>query len=234
MGRVKAWLMAARNSRKKYIVTVVLFILVIILGWRCYEKGEAKKPLNYPDCLDKKAVRVNDTELTLRDLAFYVAYEEGEVEKQAEVYDPDDPNSYWNVHTDGQFVKVAARNAAIQLAIHDEIFYQLAEADHTTLTEEEQESLDNSISDFWSDLTDREGDAGLGVTREDIAAAMKRAAIAQKYQYIYEELMGADHGDYDCYGDAYEALRDKQKCTIYKNVWSRVNFGRVTVHPVQS
>ena len=50
-----------------------------------------------------------------------------------------------------------------------------------------------------------------------------------KYQYVYEELQNADHGDYDFSGEAYEQLKEKNKCKIYRNVWSRVSFGHVTL-----
>ena len=229
MDKFLTWLKKARRSRKKYIITVVLAVLVVVLGWKSYDSSTSKKALSYPQSLDQKAVCVNGTDLTLRQLAFYVAYEEGEVEKQAEVYNPDDPKQYWNVHTDGQFVRVAARNAAIQMAIHDEIFYQMAMKDGTALNEEEQKELENKIEDFWSDLTDRNGDDGLGITKDDIVDTMSRIALAEKYQYVYEELQNADHGDYDFSGEAYEQLKEKNKCKIYRNVWSRVSFGHVTL-----
>ena len=133
------------------------------------------------------------------------------------------------MHTDGQFVRVAARNAAIQMAVHDEIFYQMAKNDGTALNEEEQKELENKIGDFWSDLTDRNGEDGLGITKDDIADTMSRIALAEKYQYIYEELQNADHGDYDFSGEAYGQLKEKNKCKIYRNVWSRISFGNVTI-----
>lgn len=218
-----------RSGRKKYLVTLVLAVLVIALGYYSVWSGGNRKKLVYADSLDMTAAEVNGTPLTLRELAFYVAYEEMEVEEQAEVYNPEDTNQYWNVHTDGVFVRLAARNAAIQMAIHDELFYQMAMEEGITLSQEEKKELENRTDDFWLDLTDEGKDEKLGVTKEDIAEVMYRMAFAQKYQLIYAELHNEDYGDYEFAEDAYKELLEQQKYKIYKKVWSRVDFGNVTL-----
>ncbi len=216
-------------SRKKYIVTLVLAGIVLVLGIYSVYESKSRTMLEYPDNLNKVAVTVGGTELTLKDLGFYVAYEESEVESQAEVYEPDDTKKYWNLHIDGEFVKVAARNAAIQMAIHDQIFYDMAIADGIELTEDEQEALKNSQQDFWADLTDEGRNEKLGVEEKDIQYTMFKAAMAQKYQQIYEELQSADEGDYSFSSDAYQKLLEQKEYKINKNVWSRVDFGNVTL-----
>ena len=70
---------------KKYIATIILGVMVIITGAMAIRSGNLRRPLNYPSSLDVVAITVGDTEITLRDMAFYVAYEEMEVEKQAVV-----------------------------------------------------------------------------------------------------------------------------------------------------
>ena len=115
-----------RRSPKKYLVTLALSVLVVVLGWYSMQNRSGRDRLVYADSLDLVAAEVNGEELTLRDLAFYVAYEEAEVEERAIAYDPDDTIQFWNLHTDGVFIRNAARNAAIQMAIHDEIFYRMA------------------------------------------------------------------------------------------------------------
>lgn len=213
---------------KKYIVTIILGVMVIITGTMAIRSGNLRRPLNYPSSLDVVAITVGDTEITLRDMAFYVAYEEMEVEKQAVVYDPEDPNKYWNIHTDGEFVKVAAKNAAIQMAIHDQIFCQMAEADGVTLEASDYEYIRNSESDFISDLEDYEGLEKLGVTEEDICNSMERVALAQKYQQMYAEMNGENMEAYDFTGDAYKELVEKNyEYKIKEKIWERIRFGNV-------
>lgn len=218
-----------REGRKKYLVTLILSVLVIILGWYSIQNGSSRTKLVYADSLDQVAAEVNGVELTLRNLAFYVAYEEAEVEERAIVYNPDNTNQFWNIHTDGTFVRLAARNAAIQMAVHDEIFYRMAVEEGIELNEAEETMLLNSINDFWLDLTDNGKEIKLGITQEDIASAMRKIAYVQKYQLIYAELHGQDYEDYDFPEDAYQELLEEQEYRIYNKVWNRVDFGNVTL-----
>lgn len=49
------------------------------------------------ESLDEVAAQINDEKLTLRDMGFYVGYEEYQIQQEALVYDPDDPNRYWSM-----------------------------------------------------------------------------------------------------------------------------------------
>lgn len=111
---------------RKHITTIILAVLAVIAGVYAYNYHDMKQNIVYNEHLDDVAVTVNGKELTLRDMAFYVAFEEMNVEKQALVYDSDNPNKYWNIHTNGEFVRVTARKAAMSMAIHDELFYEMA------------------------------------------------------------------------------------------------------------
>ena len=215
---------------RKHITTIVLLIAVVISGVYAYRYHQGQKQdIVYREHLDDVAAVVNGNELTFRDLAFYVAYEEQQVEKQAVIYDPDKPNKYWNVHTNGEFIRVTARKNAMSMAIHDEIFYEMALKESITLSDDEKKSLENSQKDFWSDLEDVDGAAKLGVTQEEINAAMEKAAIAQKYQEIYAQLNNADTSDYDFSSGRYKELLEENKYQIKEKMWNRVGMGNVTL-----
>lgn len=215
---------------RKHITTIVLLIAVVISGVYAYRYHQGQKQdIVYREHLDDVAAVVNGNELTFRDLAFYVAYEEQQVEKQAVIYDPDKPNKYWNVHTNGEFIRVTARKNAMSMAIHDEIFYEMALKESITLSDDEKKSLENSQKDFWSDLLDVDGAAKLGVTQDEINAAMEKAAIAQKYQEIYAQLNNADTSDYDFSSGRYKELLEENKYQIKEKMWNRVGMGNVTL-----
>ena len=95
-----------------------------------------RQQLVYTESLDKVAASVNGTKLTLREIAFYVAYEEAEVEKQAFAYDAEHPKKYWGIRLNKTYVYAAARNAVIQMAIHDEVFYEMAMQEEIELTDD--------------------------------------------------------------------------------------------------
>ncbi len=218
-----------RAGRKRYLVTLALTVLVLVLFGYSYRTGRGRADLIYADSLEMTAVEVNGIKLTLREVAFYVAYEEDQVEQQSLAYDAEDTGKYWNIHTKKAFIRTAARNAAIQMAIHDELFYQMAVAEQIELSEEEETALKSHVDDFWSDLVDDQKDKKLGIEREDIEKAMQKAAYAEKMQRIYAELHNRDYEDYDFSTDTYAELLDEQDYTINKDVWSRIDFGNITL-----
>ena len=185
--------------------------------------------LVYSQALDEVAVTVNGTDLTLRDVAFYVAFEEEQVEEQACEYNPEDTSEYWNVHVDGIYIRVAARNAAIQMAIHDELFYQMAMEEKISLTSEEESSCQLAYEDFWSDFTADGKAKRLGVAAEDIRNCMYRMALAQKYQQLYAAMNNVPEEDYDASGAAYETLLGEHTYKIRDRLWEGVSMGHVTL-----
>lgn len=78
---------------RKHITTIILAVLAVIAGVYAYNYHDMKQNIVYNEHLEDVAVNVNGKELTLRDMAFYVAYEEMNVEKQALVYDSDNQTS---------------------------------------------------------------------------------------------------------------------------------------------
>lgn len=220
--------MDARMKRKFLITLALACTVVIFVVYRETTAGTRRK-LDYASSLDTVAAVVNGEELTLRKLAFYVAYEEALVQEQALIYNPEDTSRYWNVQVDKVFIRVQARNTAMQMAIHDVIFSSMADADGVTLNDEEEATLLFEQTNFWQDLVEDEKTEGLGVTKDDIFESMRRIALAEKYQGIYEQIKGADKGDYDIGQAAYNALLDAQKYKIRKQVWRRVPFGNVTL-----
>ena len=212
---------------RKHITTIILLVAFVASGVYAFRYHDMNQKIDYSKHLEDVAVVVNDSSLTLRDLAFYVAYEEMQVEKQAVVYNPKNPNKYWNVHTNGEFIRITARKNAMSMAVHDEIFYAMAKENGITLNDDESKSLENSQLDFWSDLSDYDGASKLGVTQQDIYAAMEKAALAQKYQAIYAQLDNAGTTDYDFTGGRYKKLLEDNKYEIKEKVWNRVGMGNV-------
>ena len=221
--------MLFQENRKKYLLTVFLLVLAITLFVYGQTAGARRKNLDYAASLEMTVVIVNGQEMTLRDLAYYVAYEEALVQKQAWVYDPEHPSKYWNVHIDGNFVRTSAKKTAVQMAIHDEIFAQMAEKDNIILTAEERSDADRAGMFFWEDLVEDEKAERLGIKECDMISMFERMALSQKYQSIYEQLQGKKSGAYNLEEDAYQKLLKQQSFEICESVWKRIHFGNVTL-----
>ena len=130
------------QSVKKFRVLWIFVIAITVLSFFADYSRKNREDIVYPESLDLVVATVEGEDITLREFALYVAYQEAEVQKQAEVYEPDDTRKYWNIHTDGVFISQAARNEAMSMAIHDELFYQMAVELELTLTEDERFLID--------------------------------------------------------------------------------------------
>lgn len=192
--------------------------------------GSAYKPrrLNVEGNWEKTVVEIDGQGYTLKDLAWYIAYEEHTVEEQARVYDPSDTNAYWNLHTNGEFVKIAARDAAMDMAIHDMIFYQLSVKNQIALTDEEKQKLELKQYDFWSDLEEEQRQV-LDPFKEQVLSTMEQIALAQKQQEVTAELNGDSYENYLQDGEAYKRMLQAHSYKVYKDVWERLEFGNLTI-----
>lgn len=215
-------------KKQKIRFTSVLLLIVLLLAIYSLAQGQRKNYYTYSEALDQVAAVVDGKDLTLEDLAFYVVYEEQAVEKDAFIYNPENTGEYWNIHTKGAFVRTAAKETAMNMAIHDEIFYRLAMQEGITLDAKETVYMENTRMDFWSD-TEEEAIEKLGVEKEVLDASMEKIALAQKYQSLLAEMNDVDFDEYSFNGSAYEKIREEHECEIKENVWERVHFGSVTV-----
>lgn len=215
--------------KKEIGVKIVLLIFVIAMGIYCYKDRESRQPIEVSKNLKAIAVTVDGEALTLRDMAFYIAYQEKEVQDEAILYNPKNPRRYWNTHTNGHFIRVLAEEAVINMAVHDELFYRLAEENELTLTEEEEAYLANEVLDFCGDLKEAQYER-LGVTPEELEASMRKIALANKYQSILAQMEEVPYEAYNYTGENYEAFVSGHEVELNEAVWDRVTVGKVTVN----
>lgn len=208
--------------------TTVLIGIVVILAYLIIRTRQKQTYFDFPKALDEVVAVIDQEELTVRDMAFYIAYEEGQVEKDASVYNPEDTGEYWKIFTNSTFVRTEAKKTALDMAIHDEIFYQLAESEGMELDDEEEKYLANTQYDFWSDLGDEQKEA-LGVGQDVLKESMRKIALGEKYQKLLAAINGEEFEAYSFGGDAYQKLLEEHDCEVVEEVWDRVHFGSITV-----
>ena len=116
------------------------------------------------------------------------------------------------------------------MAIHDEIFYELAQKEGLTLSEEEQVALNNKESDFWSDLTDEQKEK-LGVTEDQIKETITHLALAEKYQnFLAEQSVDDSYDSYSISGENYQKILDEHSVKVRDKVWDKIDFGSIVVN----
>ena len=209
---------------RRFLSVAVLLCVLLCLGG-C---GVRQRTIVFNEHLDETALVLDGREYPLRAFAFYVAYEEQLIQEQAILYDAKNPNAYWNIHMNGHFVRVRAREEAMNLAIHDFVLYELAVEAGTELSDEEITYAKSRCGDFWSDLGET-GQKRLGVTEEELAETVLHMAVAQKYQELLAAMDNVPAEDYDVNGMAYEKLLEDHSYKIKSGVWDGVSMGHVTL-----
>lgn len=214
--------------RQKLRFTAVLVVLVIILGTASYREQGKRQKLSFPESLDLVVVTVDGKPVTLREMAFYIAYEEGNMEDAAIIYNPDNTDEYWRLYTNHTFLREQAKQTVVDMTIHDTLFSQMAAKEGVVLSEAEEQYLANEQQDFWSDLTEEQRER-LSVSEETLDETMRKMALAQKYQSILAEMEQVDYEDYSIGGMEYEKLLAQHTCELDETTWDRVPFGSITV-----
>lgn len=218
-----------KDKRLPLRFTSIVLLCVTIAVAVSLRSGSRKTFYTMPEALDKTVIVVDGTDLTVQDVAFYIAYEEQQVEKEAYTYNPQNTGEYWRSYTNGTFIRTEAKRAVIQMAVHDEIFYQLAREEGLTLEEEDETYLANAQYDFLSDLGE-EGIAALGVSEDVLKESMKKIALAEKGQQLYANEHGLEYDDYSLGSPAYTQLLEEHDYSVVDENWDRVHFGSITVN----
>ena len=210
----------------------VLWILVLVLVGMIYIANEtrlSREKIVYPESLDVVVATVQEEEIELREFAVYVAHQEAQVQEQALAYDMENTKKYWNVRTDMGFISQVARNEAMSMAIHDELFFQLYQELNIELSEEEIALIQNDASDFWIDLVDEEKESKLGITQEDVYQTMYKIACAQKAQMIYAGIQAVDYEDLDYASEEFLDFLSDYEYEVNDKILNRLDFGDITL-----
>lgn len=221
--------MKNRNEKRQAnLFSLLMLLLIIVVGISALYRAKEIRKVNYLEHLNERAVTIDEREYTFRDLAFYLAYQEMTTEKQAKVYDLEQTGKYWNIHANGIFIRVEARDTAMEMAVHDVIFYQMALENQIELTQEETDYMENQKMDFWNDL-EEEGQERLGVSFEEISETFEHMALAQKMQKIFADTKGVDYREYNVNEDMYRELLKEHTYEINEKLWKRLNFGKIII-----
>ena len=214
---------------KKLVKLIGILLCVGIFVYALISMGDGRGPLKYNEHLEDTVVTIDEETVTFEDLAFYILFEERKVEEQAKVYNRDYTKDFWNLYTNETFIQNASKDAVIDMAIHDHLFYQLAVAEGLdTLSDEEETELSYAINDFWEDLLDIQWEK-LPCEEETINQQIRIAAIAEKYQDYLAEEKGPSQAAYKYDGYYYGLIRDEHSVKINDKLWDKFVLGDITL-----
>ena len=217
------------ESMKKFRVLWIFTLLMLLVAYMGNATRLERERITYYESLDMVLVTVQEEDFTLRDFAVYVAHQEAEVQDQAIAYDMNNTRRYWNVRTDMGFISQVARNEAMSMAIHDELFYQLYLDLQMEFSEEELALVQNKTDDFWDDLVDDEKEIRLGIEKEDVYRTMYKIACSQKAQMVYAGILAVDYEDLDYASEEFIEFLSDYDYKVNDKVLNRLDFGNITL-----
>lgn len=213
----------------KILRYIFMAAVVCVLIYIAKQNFDSRQSIVYTEHLDEIVATVDDIDISMRDLAMYIVYEERVVEEEALIYNRKRTRQFWNVHTNHSFVQSQVKQAVLDMAIHDMLFYDLAIKENIGFTDDDEVTIENVTTDFWEDLLDEQVDR-MPVTTSEINDQIRRAAMAEKYQNMKAEVYGPSVAAYKYDGYYYKKILEEHNVVINDKLWDRFVIGGVTLN----
>lgn len=212
------------KQERRFAFGFIMVVAIIMIFLTFHDES-----FHYLDHVHETLVTVDGKDLTLHDLGFYILYEETIGNRMAETYDAEKPTDFWGKHTNGVFISGHARRSALDMMIHDEIFYEMAMASHIELTEDDLLILEERFQDFLATITIEQLKA-VGMTEDDLYQTLAKMAVAEKYMIQYADENSVYYEEYNITGDTYQSLLAEH--TVKENTYliNQLNVGRISIN----
>lgn len=218
-----------KRKLKKQDIIFLIIVIIIFMGIGGFALTHDRE-FHYLDHLDETFVTVDDKELPLRDLGFYIIYQETIGDSMAYEYDAEDNHKFWSRRANGTFISTYARQGAVAMAVHDEIFYQEAISHNITLTDDEYTLTEQRLQDYLNAITIEQLDA-VALTEDDIRATIHKIALAEKYMIQYAQETGHYYEEYNITGDAYFDILQQHEVKENKYLVNKLSLGKISINP---
>lgn len=226
-----------KETKKGVIIMLSIFILLMAgLGIEAWLRYADK--FVYQESLDEVVLSVDEREITLRELSYYVYVVETEIDKQARLYNPEDPLDYWNTYFNsgvkGGYISEMAKDAVLGSCVCDLIYEGMANEQGYQLTEEEKEEASREAEELFDALSEEQKQT-TGLSLEIIKETEERKALVLKFASEYFE--NVDFTGYSGYredlvsyaGDFYkEEILSQHSVWYNKAITKELDVGRVT------
>lgn len=230
------------KETKKGLVILLLLVTVALTLWGLDGWQKRKNKFVYENHLDDVVITVNDRGLTLRQLSYYVYDVETQIDKQARIYNPEDPLDYWNTYfnsgVEGGYISEMALDIVLESCVCDMIYEDMAKSNGYELTEAEKKEAENQAEIMYAKLSEAQRQK-TGLTKELIAEAMEREALVVKFATDYFE--NVDFTGYSGYreelvsyaGDYYKnEILPQHEVDYNREVTEELSVGRITTNYV--
>lgn len=228
------------DKQTKKGLGIFLFVIgVLLIGGFINVWYEQTHKFRYEDHLSDIIMKVDDREVSVQELGYYIYTVEQFVDQQARLYNPEDPGQYWNTHfsagLQSKFISDMAEDTVYSTCICDFIYESMALEEGYSLSAEEIKDAGQKAEEMFQKLTEQQRQK-TGLTPEIIQKTEERKLLVSKYADDYidtvdftgysgrpEELISAG-------GDYYEA-EILPGHTIWYNtkLKEKIEIGKITL-----
>lgn len=226
-----------KDTKKALIILLTIVVIALtLLGLDGWWKRQNK--FVYEEHLDDIVLTVNDRQVTLRELGYYVYDVETKIDKQARIYNSEDPLDYWNTYfnsgVEGGYISEMALDIVLESCVCDLIYEDMARTNKYELTTEEKKEVGKKAEVLFARLSGEQIQK-TGLTQELIEEAMEREALVVKFASEYFEEV--DFTGYSGYreelvsyaGDYYKnEILPQYKVEYRQRIVQELSIGRIT------
>ncbi len=205
----------------KLSVSIVLLLLCTFSLYGCGKK------LNIEKNLDTKTVTVDDKDIDFKTMLYYIITIENSASTQANLYS-DNPKDYWNIHVNGEFMSVLAKKKALNQAVYDEIYFNLAIENNISLTNDEYALLQSKARDFYNDMSDYQKELS-EFDYNYVFNCISKSAMAEKYNDYIGYTYGYSNEQLGVEGSYYQDILSSHSYSVNNDIWDKISMGRVTL-----
>ena len=132
-----------RNKENAILIFILIIALVLIVLVLSVFLNKSKE-FSYTRSLSDTVVEIDDEDIPLYRLTYYIMIEEEAVNEAAMIYDPEKPWTYWNIYVNNAYVSTSAREITMNYFLRDYVYSRIAIEEGFTLEDAEIDELDGT------------------------------------------------------------------------------------------
>lgn len=230
--------MAGKRKVKKEVKVAIYIMVALVITAVIVLMLSQIHQFNYEESLPEIVVTIDDTNISLKELSYYIMKVEASGQESALIYNKDNPLTYWNLYMNNEsetgYMTDLAKRAAINFCIRDNIYYQEAVKAGYKLTAEEESDLKYDAESAYNLMTNRQR-KGTQLYAQDFEIIMLKENLSHKYM---ADLATSDESGvlesimlkYDVGGTYYEQLKETYEITQNDKILDNVKVGFITIN----
>ena len=230
--------MAGKRKVKKEVKIAIYIMVALVITAVIVLMLSQIHQFNYEESLPEIVVTIDDTNISLKELSYYIMKVEASGQESALIYNKDNPLTYWNLYMNNEsetgYMTDLAKRAAINFCIRDNIYYQEAVKAGYKLTAEEESDLKYDAESAYNLMTNRQR-KGTQLYAQDFEIIMLKENLSHKYM---ADLATSDESGvlesimlkYDVGGTYYEQLKETYEITQNDKILDNVKVGFITIN----